>query len=108
MTTATSWPLLGLDLLGVFVFALSGGLVAVRKQLDVLSVLVLAAAAGLGGGILRDVLIGAVPPVTTARLPLRSNRAGKGVVTGSPGWVRARGWPSVPDDVRRRAAASRA
>jgi uncharacterized membrane protein YeiH len=61
--TTASWPLLTLDLLGVFVFALSGGLAAVRKQFDVLGVLVLAAAAGLGGGILRDVLIGAVPPV---------------------------------------------
>ncbi|MCW2713633.1 MAG: hypothetical protein JWN88_680 [Frankiales bacterium] len=61
MTTA--WGLLALDLLGVFVFALSGGLVAVRKRFDLLAVLILATAAGLGGGILRDVLIGAVPPV---------------------------------------------
>ncbi|WP_298458594.1 trimeric intracellular cation channel family protein [uncultured Cellulomonas sp.] len=58
-----SWPLLVLDLVGVFAFALSGGLAAVRKSFDVVGVLVLAAAAGLGGGILRDVLIGAVPPV---------------------------------------------
>jgi uncharacterized membrane protein YeiH len=47
----------------VFIFGLSGGLAAVRKQFDVLGVLVLAVAAGLGGGIVRDVLIGAVPPV---------------------------------------------
>jgi uncharacterized membrane protein YeiH len=58
-----TWPLLVLDLVGVFVFGLSGGLAAVRKHFDVLGVLVLAAAAGLGGGVLRDVLIGAVPPV---------------------------------------------
>ena len=53
---------LALDLVGVFVFALSGGLVAVRKQLDLFGVLVLSVVAGLGGGILRDLLIGAVPP----------------------------------------------
>jgi uncharacterized membrane protein YeiH len=53
---------LALDLIGVFVFALSGGLVAVRKQLDLFGVLVLSLVAGLGGGILRDLLIGAVPP----------------------------------------------
>ena len=53
-----------LDLLGIFVFALSGGLVAVRKDLDVFGVLVLAAITGLGGGFLRDVLIGAVPPAS--------------------------------------------
>ncbi len=51
-----------LDLLGIFVFALSGGLVAVRKQLDVFGVLILAGTTGLGGGFLRDVLIGATPP----------------------------------------------
>ncbi|HEX4977715.1 MAG TPA: trimeric intracellular cation channel family protein [Nocardioides sp.] len=53
-----------LDLLGIFVFALSGGLVAVRKELDVFGVLVLAAITGLGGGFLRDLLIGAVPPAS--------------------------------------------
>ena len=47
---------------GIFVFALSGGLVGVRKGLDLFGVLVLAGATGLGGGFLRDVLIGAVPP----------------------------------------------
>ncbi len=51
-----------LDLGGVFVFALSGGLVAVSKRLDAVGVLVLAWVAGLGGGTVRDVLIGAVPP----------------------------------------------
>ena len=52
-----------LDLLGVFVFALSGGLVGVRKQLDLFGLIVLSGVAGLGGGVLRDVLIGATPPV---------------------------------------------
>ncbi|HKX67957.1 MAG TPA: trimeric intracellular cation channel family protein [Intrasporangium sp.] len=54
---------LALDLVGVFVFALSGGLVAVKKGLDLFGVLALAVAAALGGGILRDLLIGAIPPV---------------------------------------------
>ena len=51
-----------LDLVGIFVFAISGALVAVRKDLDVFGVLVLAGTTGLGGGFLRDVLIGATPP----------------------------------------------
>jgi uncharacterized membrane protein YeiH len=53
-----------LDLIGIFVFALSGALLAVRIQFDVVGVLVLAAVTGLGGGIMRDVLIGAVPPAS--------------------------------------------
>jgi uncharacterized membrane protein YeiH len=51
-----------LDLLGIFVFAISGALVGVRKEYDVFGVLVLAGATGLGGGFLRDVLIDATPP----------------------------------------------
>ncbi|MDM7831379.1 trimeric intracellular cation channel family protein [Cellulomonas edaphi] len=52
-----------LEVIGVFVGALSGALAGVRKQFDVFGILSLGWAAGLGGGMLRDVLIGAVPPV---------------------------------------------
>ena len=54
--------LVALDLLGVFVFGLSGGLRAVERRFDVFGVVVLALAAALGGGLLRDVLLGDVPP----------------------------------------------
>lgn len=54
---------LWLNLVGVFVFGLSGGLAAVRARLDIFGVLVLAAVVGLAGGIVRDLLIGA-PPAT--------------------------------------------
>ncbi|MGH2381541.1 MAG: trimeric intracellular cation channel family protein [Candidatus Limnocylindria bacterium] len=53
---------LGLDLVGTFVFALSGAMIGVRHRLDVFGVLALALAAGNAGGITRDLLIGAVPP----------------------------------------------
>ncbi|HET9871394.1 MAG TPA: trimeric intracellular cation channel family protein [Propionibacteriaceae bacterium] len=55
-----------LDLAGIFVFALSGALLGIRKNLDVVGVLVLAAVTGLGGGMIRDLLIGAVPPASLA------------------------------------------
>jgi len=51
-----------LDLMGTFVFALSGALAGVKRKLDLFGVLVLSFAAGNSGGITRDVLIGAVPP----------------------------------------------
>ncbi len=41
---------LALNLMGTFAFGLSGGILAVRKQMDLFGVLVLAVAAGLGGG----------------------------------------------------------
>lgn len=52
-----------MDLLGTFVFAISGATVGVRRRLDLFGVLVLSFAAATSGGIARDVLIGAVPPV---------------------------------------------
>ncbi len=51
-----------LDLVGIFVFAISGALLAVRKNFDVFGIAVLAEVTALGGGLLRDVVIGAVPP----------------------------------------------
>ena len=56
--------LLVIDLIGVFVFALSGATAAVRQRLDFFGVLVLSFATASAGGILRDLLIGAVPPAT--------------------------------------------
>lgn len=61
-TSEPSTILVVFDLVGIFVFAISGALVAVRKGLDVFGVLVLAGVTGLGGGVLRDVLIDAMPP----------------------------------------------
>jgi len=63
MPTSFQSAQIALDLVGAFVFALSGGLVAVKKRFDVFGVIVLACAAALGGGIVRDLLIGDVPPV---------------------------------------------
>jgi uncharacterized membrane protein YeiH len=51
-----------LDLLGTFVFALSGATAGVKRRLDVFGVLVLSFVVGNVGGITRDLLIGAVPP----------------------------------------------
>jgi uncharacterized membrane protein YeiH len=54
--------LVAFDLGGTFVFALSGAAAGVKNRLDLFGVLVLSFAAGNSGGIVRDVVIGAVPP----------------------------------------------
>ena len=54
--------LVALDLLGTFVFALSGAAAGVKSKLDLFGLMVLAFAAGNAGGITRDLLIGSVPP----------------------------------------------
>lgn len=51
-----------LDLFGTLVFAISGAFRAVKYELDLLGVLVLAVATGVGGGIMADLLAGNTPP----------------------------------------------
>jgi uncharacterized membrane protein YeiH len=55
--------LLTLDLAGTAVFAISGAALGVKHRLDVFGVCVVAFVAGNAGGMMRDVLIGAIPPV---------------------------------------------
>ena len=55
-----------MDLGATFVFAVSGATRGVRRRLDLFGVLVIAWAAGVAGGIARDLLIGAVPPAAIA------------------------------------------
>jgi uncharacterized membrane protein YeiH len=57
--------LLVLDLVGTFVFALGGALTAQKAaRLDVVGAISLGMVTAIGGGIIRDVLIGAVPPAS--------------------------------------------
>jgi uncharacterized membrane protein YeiH len=69
-----------LDLVGTFAFALSGALLAARKRMDVFGVIVLAIAAGLGGGIARDLLIGALPPRAITHWAYLTTAAAAGLV----------------------------
>jgi uncharacterized membrane protein YeiH len=54
--------LLVVDLASVLVFAVEGAIAGIRAELDVLGLMVVAFATALGGGLIRDLLIGAVPP----------------------------------------------
>jgi uncharacterized membrane protein YeiH len=73
--------LLALDLAGTFVFGLNGALTAVRTaRLDIVGILALAVITALGGGITRDVLIGAVPPAAFGDWRYLALALGGGVV----------------------------
>jgi uncharacterized membrane protein YeiH len=61
-TVLISEFLKALDLIGTFVFAISGAVSGVRHRIDLFGVLVLSFVAATAGGIVRDVLIGATPP----------------------------------------------
>lgn len=51
-----------LNLVGTFVFAISGALLAVHKRYDIVGMIVLAEITAIGGGVIRDLILGAVPP----------------------------------------------
>ena len=52
-----------LELVGAAAFAVSGAMVAIEKRADIFGILFLAVTTALGGGVIRDVLIGRIPPV---------------------------------------------
>jgi uncharacterized membrane protein YeiH len=63
--TADATPLLLLDLVGTFAFALNGALTALRAaRLDIVGVVTLGMITALGGGTIRDVLLDSLPPAT--------------------------------------------
>lgn len=55
-----------LDLIGTFVFAISGAVAAHEKKLDLFGIITLAYTTACGGGIIRDVCIGSLPPAGLA------------------------------------------
>jgi uncharacterized membrane protein YeiH len=57
-----------LDWVGTLVFALSGGLLGVKKRFDLFGVLFLSFVVSVAGGIMRDLLIGAVPPAAITEI----------------------------------------
>ncbi|HET9972233.1 MAG TPA: TRIC cation channel family protein, partial [Streptosporangiaceae bacterium] len=73
--------LLGLDLGGTFAFALNGALTAVHAaKLDIVGVVTLGMVTALGGGILRDILIDALPPATFKDWRYLAVAAGGGLI----------------------------
>jgi uncharacterized membrane protein YeiH len=52
------------DIAGTFVFAVEGAMAAVDGNLDLIGIMALAFCTALGGGIVRDVLLGALPPAS--------------------------------------------
>jgi uncharacterized membrane protein YeiH len=60
----------GLNWLGTITFAITGALVAIRKRFDVVGVLVLGSVTAIGGGSIRDLIAGVIPPTSVTNEPL--------------------------------------
>ena len=55
--------LLIIELVGTIAFASSGAMVGVKKQMDLLGVCVLGMTTAVGGGMIRDLILGVTPPI---------------------------------------------
>lgn len=51
------------ELIGVVAFAVSGAMMGIEKKLDIFGVMVLAVLTACGGGVVRDILLGVIPPM---------------------------------------------
>ena len=51
-----------IEIIGTIAFAVSGALSGVSKRLDILGITVLGCVTAIGGGIMRDILLGSFPP----------------------------------------------
>ena len=56
-----------LELIGTVAFAVSGAIVGIKKQMDLLGVIVLGVCTAVGGGIVRDLILGITPPTPVMR-----------------------------------------
>ena len=62
MDAAALWRLF--DMIGTIAFAVSGTLVGISRRMDIFGISVLALATAVGGGMIRDLLVGITPPMT--------------------------------------------
>jgi len=80
-----------LDLAGTCVFAVTGAVKGVRKHLDIFGVTVLACCVGVGGGIIRDAIIGRVPVAALAD----ENYILVSIISGLVTFVTAKQWMRI-------------
>ncbi|WP_291272754.1 trimeric intracellular cation channel family protein [Geothrix sp.] len=83
-----------LDLAGIFVFAISGAAAARQRDLDLFGIVALAFVTACGGGIVRDLCLGALPPIGLADWRyLTIATLGALATIGAYGWVRRLRYP---------------
>lgn len=55
---------LALEIVGTIAFSISGAMVGVKKKMDIFGVIILGLCTAVGGGIIRDLILGITPPAT--------------------------------------------
>ena len=55
------------ELLGTVAFSISGAMIALRKKMDIFGVIILGLTTAVGGGVIRDLILGITPPTTFSK-----------------------------------------
>lgn len=58
-----------LELIGTLAFAASGAMTGIRKNMDIFGVAILGLTTAVGGGVIRDLILGSTPPEDPSRTP---------------------------------------
>ena len=53
-----------LEIIGIIAFSISGAIVAIEKKMDILGIIILGITTAIGGGIIRDIILGNIPPTS--------------------------------------------
>ena len=64
-----SWLLFSLEIVGTVAFAVSGAMVGLKREMDIFGVCILGLVTAVGGGAIRDLILGITPP-NTFRTPI--------------------------------------
>ena len=62
--------LLSFEIVGTIAFAVSGALLGLEKQMDILGISILGLTTAVGGGVIRDLILGLTPPMTFRNLKI--------------------------------------
>lgn len=81
MAASGKWVVKAVDLTGTFVLAIHGASVAAASGLDLLGIVLVAIISAMGGGIVRDVLVGETPPEALKHWPLLTVALGGALLT---------------------------
>ncbi len=90
-----------LELIGTVAFALSGAMLGVRKKMDLLGVVILGMTTAVGGGIIRDLILGITPPMAFRHPVYALLAVGVSLLTFLPvisGWINLNSAPVMVMD----------
>ena len=93
--------LLVLEIIGTIAFAISGAFVAIKKDLDIFGVIFVGCITAVGGGITRDILIGATPPAIFSNMYILMIAALTAVVVFIVAYIQRRKFEEIREKIEK-------